>query len=318
MGIGNNRKRIRARVVFSIIITIITLTVLILAASSGNEFLSRVFNSVNERDVLHGDIEWEGTGNIPSSPMNRGAASQVRNFVADLKEYIAALEGRYGIYFLDISSGLEFGVNENDEFYAASTVKIPLALFLAIQMEEGTIKPDKILEYTVQDFESGCGSLQYGEFGTKHTVLELIELSLRVSDNIAANMLLRAIGYSNLKDFMRSIGGRVVDEDRNITCPKDMALYMLKVYSFSLQSAYGEIVLSHLKNTVFNDRLPALLPNNVQVAHKIGNWHDSYHDVGIVFTENPYVISIMSEGSSAKDAYREIGNISRMIFDFFS
>jgi beta-lactamase class A len=240
------------------------------------------------------------------------------NFISFMEEYINGLNGQYGIYYINLIDGLEFGVNESDEFHAASTVKIPLALCISILMEAGIIQPDRELEYTEDDFETGSGKLQFENYGAKYTVQELVGMSIRLSDNVAANMLIRMLGRRNLKTFMRSVGGRVVDDARNVTCPKDMAIYMKKVYEYSQKSEFCKTLIHHLESTVFNDRLPALLPKDIKVAHKIGNWYGSYHDVGIVFTEKPYVISIMSKGVYENDALKNIAGISKMFFDYFS
>jgi beta-lactamase class A len=241
-----------------------------------------------------------------------------REFIHSLREYVAGLDGCYGIYIIDLNRGFEFGINEYEVFYAASTVKVPLALYIGVLMENGVVRPDDVLEYTVNDYESGSGKIQYEEYGSRHTVRELVSLAIRISDNVATNMLIRETEYRNLKDFMRSLGGEVVDDERNLTCPKDMAIYMKKTYEFSLESEYGREIINELQNTVFNDRLPVRLPSCIKVAHKIGNWVDSYHDVGIVFTDNPYVISIMSKGASEKEALNEIAHISRLVFDFLN
>ena len=285
--------------------------------------ISRDLLSGNGVEGINGGLSVaDENSNIPDSletireknTINR----ETQDFIDSLKRYISGLKGCYGIYFIDLKSGLEFGKNGNDVFYAASTVKVPLALYLSVLMENGVIQPDKVLEYIESDYESGSGRLQFEEYGSKYTVKELISLSIRVSDNVATNMLLRMIGYQNLKNFMRILGGKVVDDEQNITCPKDMAIYLKEVYYFSQKSDYGKELVNELQNTVFNDRLPTLLPSDIKVAHKIGNWLNSYHDVGIVFTDNPYVISIMSKGVSENEAFKEIAYISRLFFDFFT
>lgn len=262
--------------------------------------------------------ETEKTGEPEEPEKTEKTEKDVRSFMAFIEEHVSTLNGQYGIYYINLADGLEFGVNEREEFHAASTVKIPLALCISLLMEEGIIQPDRELIYTEDDFETGSGRLQFEEYGTRYTVQELIDMSIRLSDNVAANMLLRMLGRRNLKTFMRSMGGRVVDDDRNVTCPRDMAIYMKKVYDYSQKSGFCRTLLHHLENTVFNDRLPALLPKDIKVAHKIGTWYGSYHDVGIVFTEKPYIISIMSKDVNESDALRDIADISRMFFDFFS
>jgi len=81
----------------------------------------------------------------------------------------------------------------------------------------------------------------------------------------------------------------------------------------------GQELIGYLENTVFNERMPKYLPEDVKVAHKIGTWPDtgSSHDVGIVYGQNPFVLSIMSEGvTDATQAAEVIGQITKMVYDF--
>ena len=56
---------------------------------------------------------------------------------------------------------------------------------------------------------------------------------------------------------------------------------------------------------------------DVNVAHKYGKWENYYHDVGIVFDDNPYTISIFTK--SANDDYTElVGKLSLMIYEYHS
>ena len=48
--------------------------------------------------------------------------------------------------------------------------------------------------------------------------------------------------------------------------------------------------MEDLQNTMWNDRINALLPKDVKVAHKIGNFQGVCNDVGIVFAEEPYIL----------------------------
>jgi len=237
---------------------------------------------------------------------------------SELESYIKKFKGQYGIYYINLVSGEEFGINDSSVYIAASTVKIPLNLYLFKKIENGSVNPENRMTYLERDYEGGTGSIQYKKVGSTYTVRELSKLSIEVSDNVATNMLLRLLGRKNLKDYMRKLGGTVVEDNKNVSCPKDMALYMKKVYEFykSNKELGGELV-RYLENTIFNERIPKLLPKEVKVAHKIGNQVGAIHDVGIVFAEKPYVISVMSKNiESETEAYDIIANISKKVYDF--
>jgi len=232
--------------------------------------------------------------------------------------FIEDKNGFYGIYFKGLYSKSEFGINATEEFIAASTIKIPLNLLIYSQIAQGLLDPDKELEYREEFYEGGSGRIQFEKPGTKFTVRELAKLSIVVSDNIATNMLLDMVDRKKFKDYLRSLGGQVVDDIKNVSCPVDMGLYLELLYDFCMNNKeLGDELLHNLENTVFNDRLPKYLPEGIRVAHKIGNQYQTYHDVGIVFAKRePYIICVMSKGAKEQEAYETIALISKMVYDF--
>lgn len=238
---------------------------------------------------------------------------------SDLKDYISKFHGHYGIYFVDLESNQEFGINDTEEYKAASTFKIPLNLYVYDRIRAGAINPEGTLKYTEADYEDGAGTIRYNKtFGKAYTIRELLRLSIVYSDNVAVNMLLRYVGRKNVKNYMRELGGKVVNDNSNVSCPKDMALYLKEVYKLSESGdPLGKELMDNLTKTDFHDRIPALLPNNVKVAHKTGNLIGIVHDVGIVFADKPYIIAVMSKGVISDPESNEIiANISKKTYDF--
>jgi beta-lactamase class A len=237
--------------------------------------------------------------------------------VNDLKNYLKGVEGKYGIYFLNLTDGSEFGINHTEKFTAASTVKIPINMYLFKRIKEGAVNPKGILTYTRKDYESGTGTIQTNPFGKKYTVRELSRLSIEISDNCATNMLLRLLGINNVKNYMRQLGGTVVVNDENVTCPKDMALYMRRVYNFNnADKVLGKELMGYFLNTTTSDRIPALLPKDLKIAHKIGTQVKTINDVGIVFANEPYIISVLSKDVNESEAPGVIARISKKVYEY--
>lgn len=252
-----------------------------------------------------------------SSPVIPGPSEALLQMKEDILAYIEGQEGQYGIYYENLSTGETFGIDEEVVFDAASTAKVPLNMYLYEKIKEGTVNPDGVLTYLQEDYEGGTGSIRYGKVGKQFTVRELSRLSITLSDNIATNMLKRYLGNYNIKKYMRELGGSVVEDEENVSTPKDMAFYMKRVYDFSREEReLGGELLDSLLNTEFNDRLPALLPEDVPVAHKIGTQVRVFNDVGIVFTEEPYILSIMTRQIDEDTAADVIANISKKVYDY--
>ncbi|RCX17941.1 beta-lactamase class A [Anaerobacterium chartisolvens] len=243
--------------------------------------------------------------------------SRMDEFKSELEDYVSTFKGQYGIYFWDLNTDISFGINESDEYLAASTVKIPINLYLFNKIKDGEIDPEEKLVYTKStDYEAGTGRIQYQNDGTEYTIRELSALSIRESDNVAVNMLIRKLDRQNYKDYMKQSGGVVVTE-KNESCPSDMALYMKAIYDFYNENPdVGGELIDSLQSTIYNDRIPKLLPKAVKVAHKVGNQLGALHDIGLVFADRPYVIAIMSKNINEEEGYDVIANISKKVYDF--
>lgn len=243
--------------------------------------------------------------------------------VDQLTGLLAGERGTYGVYLLDLRTGSSLGINHQTAFHAASTFKLPMNLYLYREAAAGRVDLREKLTYLEEDYEGGTGVLLRRPPGGQYDIATLSRYSIVYSDNIATNMLLRRLGKAKVKEAMRGWGGMVVDDKQNITCPQDMALYMYRLLEFAgTHPAEGEILLNHLGNTVFNDRIPKLLPPGTGVAHKIGNWHPTgtYNDVGYVeHPRNPYIIAVFSKQTpGAARAYSVIQRISRLVYDYQS
>jgi len=163
-----------------------------------------------------------------------------------------------------------------------------------------------------EDFEPGSGVIQKSPFGTEYTVRETARLSVVYSDNCAINMIIRLLGIENIRQYMLDIGGTIYYGRDHRSCPYDLAVYARELYRFYQENPeIAGILIEDLQNTMWNDRINKLLPKDVKVAHKIGNYEGVYNDVGIVFAEEPYVLAVMSENADQSVASDVIAQISK-------
>ncbi len=247
------------------------------------------------------------------------SSASYNDLLSQLVDVLRNEKGTYGVYLIDLKSGHWLGINHEEPFHAASTFKLPANLYLYEQIAAGRISPQTTLTYRKGHYETGTGLLQYRPVGSKFTIAALVRYSIVYSDNVATNILLSYVGKQNVKNYMRNLGGRVVSDTQNVTCPQDIAGYMLHLLKFAAEHPeQGNTLLELLENTVFNDRISKPLP--VRVAHKIGNWPSTgtYNDVGYVkHPQNPYVIAVLSKYTPSREkACQVIQTISRLVYDY--
>ena len=235
---------------------------------------------------------------------------------AALEQYLSKQEGRYGLYFKSLSTGQSFGICDREPFIAASTTKLPMNLLLYRKVAAGEIDLQQKLTYLQEDFEAGTGIIQASPYGTEYTVREAARLSIVCSDNCGINMIIRLLGIENIRKYMQQLGGTIYYERGHRSCPYDLAIYAEELYRFYQQAPeMAGILMEDLQNTQWNDRINKLLPEDVKVPHKIGNYPGVCNDVGIVLASEPYVLAVMSDGVSQEAAPDVIAQLSGMIYD---
>lgn len=241
-----------------------------------------------------------------------------------IKDYLSQQEGTYGIYVIDLASGKTMGINATKPFPAASTFKLPMALYILDQVAQGKANLNEKLDYTDADYEEGTGILQDSiEEGEQHPVRELLELAITQSDNIATRMLLRRFGLDNVFAYQQKLGGQVswYDDETLGTTPRDMAVYMRYVQNASAVSdpALRQFLLTALENTAFNDRTAAGVPQGVPVAHKIGTLPNVVNDVALVEApDHPFIVAAFSTDVSEDEAPEVISEVTRQIYEFLT
>ncbi len=263
-------------------------------------------NTVKTKD--HGILPKVGT--VPKSEK----MEELKKLITD---YTSKLSGKYGVTFIDLATGEMVNVNDKIEYIAASTSKLPINVLLYKNIEAGKIKMEDKLVYKQEDLEYGTGIIINSPYGTEYTVRETSKLSIQKSDNCGVNMIIRLLGIENVRNYIDEVGGQVHYGKTHRSCPYDMAQIAQDLYKLYLnnQEVYGELI-NYMETTDWHDRIDAKLPQDVKVAHKIGNQTSTRNDVGIVFATHPYVLSIMSDNVNIDAATRSIADLSKVIYDF--
>ncbi|RYZ97792.1 MAG: serine hydrolase, partial [Proteobacteria bacterium] len=109
-----------------------------------------------------------------------------------------------GLFVKDLSSGEEFSYRGEEEWYIASGVKVPVALEVFHQVEEGFLSLDDKIELHAEDRMDSAGPTNKHPAGTRLSVRYLLDQMLIYSDNTASDLLIRAVGLKNVNAFLKS------------------------------------------------------------------------------------------------------------------
>ena len=259
---------------------------------------------------------------------------------ANVAGYLDQQSGRYSVYYINMQNGETMAYKETQPIVAASSIKIAYNTYLYEKALSGELSLlEKITynaaEYPNGDFESGTGTIQNSPDGTEFTLQEVSHLSITVSDNCGTNMVLRRLGGEDAvnANYLKTISS-VVDyrekytytdytgaekSGRRRTSAIDLAKYAEHLYrDYQENGPTFQPLIDDLCNTEYSWGVPAGIPGDIKVAHKIGLYPalGTYNDVGIVFSSEDYVLCVMTESGSEEQAKKIIAEVSRMVYEY--
>jgi beta-lactamase class A len=216
---------------------------------------------------------------------------------------------------VDLKGNYEFGYRERNVMQAASLIKLPVFITLYQEVESGKVDLSTIYTLKSSDIRGGSGSLQYKKPGTEISYQDMAKLMGKESDNTSFNIFRNILGDQKIKSVINTIGMYQTSLEDNETSAYDVSLLYKKLYLGQLvNDGHKEEILGYLTDTIYEDYIPKGIPE-VNVAHKFGREVNVTNDAGIVLSEKPFVISILSGGIIYKEADEFIPNFSKFVFE---
>lgn len=230
------------------------------------------------------------------------------------------------VYFRDLNNGPWFGINEKEEFYPASMLKLPLMLSVLRMAEKNEALLDKKIKFGGSDITTD----QYYppqkpiEPEKVYSIADLIEKTIKYSDNDAAGLLMEAIPPKEVSESYTDLGLKSPEDDikndYKINVKTYASFFRILFNSSYLSKNYSEAALLLLSQTDFDEGLRADIPAKIAIAHKFGerispNGERQLHDCGIIYLpDTPYLLCVMSRGKNMDKLSSVIKEISNKIF----
>ena len=261
---------------------------------------------------------------------------------SSIRNKISKTKGRIGVLFEDPNTGKGFTVikgQDDDVFESASVIKLWIMSCAYELSEKGVLDLDSSVILSEDDMVPGpgvpdyhqdsydghltedmfpeSGILNYLHSGMELTVRDLIRLMILISDNTACNMLIDLLGMDTVNEHIASLGSsktvlnrRLFDTRPEVRGRENMfslsetAEYFRKMY-------YGELVSPEasremcalLQNQQYTYKMPFFI-RHIPIAHKTGEDTDIENDVGIVFSDKPFIFCFASNEAYEPEAVR--------------
>lgn len=255
---------------------------------------------------------------------------------------------RVGVACHDYETGETWSYEGDEEFHAASTIKVPvlLGVFRAIEEKRYSLalKARVHVRNLFRSAAPGGGTFRVAatrdannevprNIGKTMRVEDLAYHMITTSSNLATNLLIDAVGADYIGGVLRDLGldrgvefHRGVEDDAAFKARinnKCTALGMLAVLRIieerkALNEELSQKMLDIMHHQKFRGGIPAGLPDDVKVAHKTGEISTVQHDAGIVYMQDrkPYALVVLTEWGKSKSSGRNdiISKISAAVF----
>ncbi|MEI6582520.1 MAG: serine hydrolase [Chitinophagia bacterium] len=269
-----------------------------------------------------------------------------QQIIQEIQRLFASEEGVFAMAFKDLGTGDTIYWNEKELFHAASTMKTPVMIEVFRQAALGsfTLQDTMVVRKEFQSIVDGSWyTLQagddsdddvYAKMGTPQTIQYLLERMITRSSNVATNLLMTKVKGEQITATMRQLGApdilvrRGVEDNKayqqglnNVTSAYDLqVIFEQLAEGKAINSDASAAMVDILRQQYYNDLIPALLPKNVQVAHKTGWITGVHHDGGIIYLPDgrKYVLVLLSKNCKQEAAAVQLlASISRKIYNYF-
>lgn len=247
-----------------------------------------------------------------------------------VRQVIANEPGYFAIAVIDLASGQKW-IHGSRPMRSASLIKLFIMVEAFGQISAGQLGPAGNLSFSESERVGGAGLLQELPAGTSRTVLELIELMITESDNIATNLLIDRLGMDRINARIKALGcpdsilrrkmmdfAAAATGVENLTSVMDVATVLAALHQgLCLDPVSDRQMCAILERQTDRCKIPLLLPPNTICRHKTGELPGAEHDAGIVSTSDcTYVVAIMSDNlPDQTSGCQAIAEISRTVYD---
>ena len=249
-----------------------------------------------------------------NAPFNENDNSeQMASYTQELNNYLANY--KVSVYYMDINRGFSYVYQGDKEYYAASLIKTIPAIYLYEKAINGEIDLDSKMVYSSKYNYSDSTYFDHVSYGTSVSIRDIVKYAIFYSDNSAYMMLIDYAGSNNLKNYAKELGiNNYMDTDKFGHVNVYDAYIMFDKLNSVINSGgeLGEELKYYFVNSDKNDLMMG--EYSIIAATKYGETAPFFHNAGIVYDSNPYIVSILTEEFYG-DHEQKVKDIAKKIYE---
>ena len=217
------------------------------------------------------------------------------------------------VYVKQLDTDRVAAINDEKSMYAASIAKLGVLYYAQERLSQKKLSLSNEYQYTstVNGFPGaydpdGSGKISKMTDDKNYSLENLLKAVAQNSDNVATNILGYYVANQYDNSFQKS-----VDKASATSWNMDKKELTARAAGTLMEAIYrqnGDII-NYLSSTDYDgERISKNI--DVPVAHKIGDAYDFKHDVAIVYTDSPFILSIFTD----KEGYDKITSIADDVY----
>jgi len=264
-----------------------------------------------------------------------------------IEQIASAAKGRVGVAAEVLETGESISLNPHEQFPMQSVYKLPIAMAVLTQVDNGKLSLDQQVRVEKSDFvRLGQASpvRDRNPNGVELSLSELLRFTVSESDGTTSDVLLKLVGVEFVTKYLNELGineiivansEKEIGRDRetqyrNWASPHGAVQLLRSLHEKrGLSEQSQQLLLKHMTETPTSSRrLKGLLPKTAVVAHKTGTG-GSYdgvapatNDIGLITLpdERHLAIAVFVSDARADLGTRErvIARIAKAIWDQFT
>lgn len=225
--------------------------------------------------------------------------------------------GRWSVYVKDLSNGNVISINDQQQQYSASLMKLFIMGAILEQIDQGTLEDseevDSLLNNMITVSDNGSANDLAGMLSSSGDHREGMEL---VTSFARRHGFTDTAQYNGISD-----SSLVFSADGNHTTARDCGEFLEAVYQGELVS---HLASRRMENLLLDQevtyKIPTALPEGVVSANKTGETDDTENDSAIVFSPGgDFILCIMSEKWDSKNqAVSRVRELTRVTYSYFN
>jgi beta-lactamase class A len=232
------------------------------------------------------------------------------------------------VYFTQLDTGEWTEIDSDDGYVPASLMKVPV---LMAYLKDAEQNPNLLLRQVtietdpVPDEQQDIPPTSRVIVGQIYTIEQLLRLMTSYSDNRALVLLMHSVNPTTLGAVLGELGIPIPAPAGGYTITPRLysRLFRILYNATYLSDEMSERALAMLGASDYGDGIVAGVDKGTRVAHKFGEANikrsdrspgHELHDCGIVYTDRPYLLCVMTRGGDVRELARLNADISRAAF----